>query len=124
MLAGKRVLIIEDEFLIALDMERVVVEAGAQEAVLARNFDEAAALGDGIAGFDLVIMHPPSANGDRHPAVIDKIVSDGSGIVVCSAFRGLVNGTGLEGHVFLDKPFADDDLLAACVQALAQAKPR
>jgi DNA-binding NtrC family response regulator len=123
-LTGKRLLIIEDEFLIALDMQRVLEGAGAGESVLARNFEEAAALGDGIANFDLVIMHPPPANDLGHPVVLERIASAGSAVVVCSAFRGLVNGTVLENHIFLDKPFADEELLAACVEALAQATPR
>lgn len=123
MLAGKRVLIIEEEFLIALDMQRVVESAGAGESVLARSFAEAAALGDGIEGFDLVIMHPPSPEDDGHPAVLDRIDSAGAAVVVCSAFQGLVSGTRLEHRVFLGKPFADEDLVAACARALAQATP-
>jgi DNA-binding NtrC family response regulator len=123
-LAGNRVLIIEDEFLIALDMQRALEAAGAAESVLARNFAEAAALGDSIAGFDVVILHPPPPGDDRHPAVIDRIRSGGLALVVCSAFRGAVTGTSLADAVFLGKPFSDEELIAACVRALALAEPR
>jgi hypothetical protein len=121
-LADKRLIIIEDEFLIALDMQQVLGAAGAAESVLARNFEEAATLGEAIAGFDLAIVPPPQA--ESHHAVVDRILSAGLAILVCSGFRGSIAGTALADAEFLDKPFADDDLVAACERALARRGSR
>lgn len=118
MLAGQRLLIVEDEFLIALDMQHALEAAGARDAVLARNFEEAAALGDDIDGYDLVILPPPGA--ELHRAVSERILSAGLAVVVCSGFRGSIAGGPLADAEFLDKPFADDDLVAACERALAR----
>jgi DNA-binding NtrC family response regulator len=117
-LTGQRLLIVEDEFLIALDMQRTLEAAGAKETVLARTFDEAAALGETLSQFDLVILPPPS-EGDRH-RLLDKVTSAGLAVVVCSGFRGARSGHPFGDAEFLDKPFADEDLLAACERALTR----
>src|SRR3569833_41814 len=80
-LAGQRLLIVEDEFLIALDMQRILEAAGAKEAVLARNLEEAASLGDAIADFDLVILPPPAPDADQ--PLLQRIAAAGSAIVLC-----------------------------------------
>lgn len=118
MLVGQRLLIVEDEFLIALDMQRTLEAAGAKDTVLARNLEEAATLGEALADFDLVILPPPSA-GDHH-GLLDKIASAGLAIVVCSGFRGERSGHPFGDAEFVDKPFADDELVAACERALAR----
>lgn len=118
MLVGQRLLIVEDEFLIALDMQRTLEAAGAKETILARNFEEGAVLGDALSNFDLVIMPPPS-EGDHH-RLLDRIVSAGLAIVVCSGFRGARSGHPFGDAEFVDKPFADDELVAACERALAR----
>lgn len=118
MLTGQRMLIVEDEFLIALDMQRTLDAAGAKETVVARTFDEAAALGETLADFNLVILPPPSARDDHR--LLDTITSAGLAIVVCSGFRGARSGHPFGDAEFLDKPFADDELIAACERALAR----
>ena len=119
MLAGQRLLIVEDEFLIALDMQRVLEAAGAIDAVLARNLDEVAALGEAVSGFDLVILPPPLPSEDRYRPLFERIAAAGSAVVVCSGFRGARGGTFADAE-FLDKPFADEELIAACERALAR----
>jgi len=55
-LSGKRLLIVEDEFIIALDLQRVVEEAGARRSVRARNYEEVTALGGRLSDYDLAIV--------------------------------------------------------------------
>jgi hypothetical protein len=43
--------------------------------------------------------------------------------VICSANRVDVTETGLANAEIVYKPFADEDLLAACKRALAARKP-
>jgi len=118
-LADKRLIIIEDEFLIALDMQRTLEAAGVAESLLARNFEEAAALGAGIASFDLVILPPPAPGDPHYEAVVRTIRSHGLAMLVCSAFHGAATAI-LGDAEFLDKPFADQELIAACERALAR----
>lgn len=117
-LAGQRLLIVEDEFLIALDMQRTLEAEGVKESVLARNFEEVAALHDAAARFDLVILPPPQT--EPQQALTGRLLSGGLAVVVCSGFHGSVAGTPLADAVFLDKPFADGELIAACHEALAR----
>lgn len=118
MLAGKRLIIIEDEFLIALDMQRTLDAAGAADTVLARNFEEVATLGDGIGRFDLVILPPPA--GEAQTTVAGRILAAGLAVVLCSGFHASGAGGVLADAEFLDKPFGDDELVAACERALAR----
>jgi len=119
MLSGERLLIVEDDFLIALDIQQVLEGANAQRAVFARNYSEVAAMGDRLGEFDLAIINPPSEE-TADLAVAQRIVATGVAVVVCSAFHRDLSGTPLAGAEFVDKPFADEDLLEACRRALAR----
>jgi CheY-like chemotaxis protein len=71
LLSGRCVLIVEDEFLIALDIQRLVEEAGARETVVATNLSDA----DGVMGsdrtIDLAIVDLRLGNEDAWPLVED-----------------------------------------------------
>src|SRR3569623_1348641 len=96
MLSGERLLIVEDDFLIALDIQQVLEGANAQRAVFARNYAEVAAMGDRLGDFDLAIVNPPrEATGDL--AVAQRIVATGVADVVCSAFRRDLSDTPFAG---------------------------
>ena len=121
MLTGERLLIIEDEFLIALDIQRVIEEAGAKHTVFARNFDEAAALDGRFADFDLAIISPPRLGSDDQ-AIVDLLYAAGPAIVVCSATPDDLSGTSLTDAEVVEKPFTDGELLEACQRALARRR--
>lgn len=115
MLTSQRLLIIEDVFLIALDIQRVLEDAHAAKAVFARNFDEASALADRFAEFDLAIVNPPSP---ADMGIAGRLASAGPAIVICTAALMDFSGTPLAGAPLLLKPFSDEDLLAACRKAM------
>ena len=121
MLSSQRLLIIEDVFLIALDIQRVLEEANAANAVFARNFEEASALADRFGEFDLAIVNPPTAS---DTATVELLASAGPAIVVCTAARIDLSGTPLEGAPLVLKPFGDEELLSACHAALSGRKSR
>lgn len=122
LLSGARPLIIEEEFLIAMDVQRVLDGAGAGPAVLARSYAEVAALGDNLVRFDLAVVIPPRPDtGDE--AVAARLADAGIALVICSAGHLRLAGGPLAGAEFVDKPFADDELIAACVRALARSRP-
>ena len=115
MLSHLRLLIIEDVFLIALEIQRIIGEANAAETIFLRNFSEAAALADKFGEFDLAIINPP---GPSSQEIVGRLVAAGPAIVVCTAADTDLSGTPLAGAPVVIKPFSDDDLLAACRQAL------
>jgi CheY-like chemotaxis protein len=117
MLSSRRLLIIEEVFLIALDIQRIVEDANATQTVFARSYSEAAALADQFGDFDLAIVNPP----ELHAHAIEtaaRLVAAGPAIVVCTAAELDLTGTPLVGAETVIKPFADGDLLAACERAL------
>lgn len=117
MLSGARLLIVEEEFLIALDIQRVLEDASAQHAAFARNFEEAATLAGRLDGFDLAIVNAPRP-GTSDQSVADDLMRRGIAVVVCSAVPGDLRRTSLAGAEIVEKPFSDEQLLAACRRAL------
>lgn len=120
MLSESRLLIVEDQFLIALDIQRVIEQAQARQTVFARNYDEVAALlMDRSVGFDLAVLTPPRS-GTADEACVARLIDDGTAIVVSTAARIDLSGTRLANAEVISKPFLEDDLLAACGRALAR----
>jgi len=120
MLTGKRLLIVEPEALIALDMQRIVEEAGAIVVAnvagphLLLNAD-ASALGP----IDLVLYAPTR---DHHAAAVDSLwttASPQTALVLCTA-DPILAAAAPEGTIIVAKPFRDADVVAACVAALSR----
>jgi len=116
MLSQTRLLIVEEEFLIALDIQRVLEGANALQTVFARDFHEVGKLTDRLVEFDLAIITAPRDDADF--AIAEQLALAGPAIVVCSAARDHLAGTPLADAEIVDKPFADDVLLTACRRAL------
>jgi hypothetical protein len=117
MLSSQKLLIIEDVSLIALDIQRVVDDANAQEAVFARNFAEAETFADRFGEFDLAIVNPPQFESPQIETAA-RLAAAGPAIVVCTATGIDLGATPFAGAEIVTKPFADGDLLAACQRAL------
>ena len=114
-------MIIEREFLIALEIQRILEEANASQTVFARDFGEAETLAPRFGEFDLAIINPPLRDG-QESHLAGRLVAAGAAIVVCTAAPIALTGTPLDGVEVLRKPFADGDLLAACQRALAKKR--
>jgi CheY-like chemotaxis protein len=112
----KRLLIVEDEALIALDIQRVVEDAFGQSATVVRDYAEAARVLDRLGEFGLAVVAPPRGSGDRPVAA--RLIDAGVAVVVCSAAMIDLTGTPLAGSPTVNKPFTDSELLAACHAAL------
>src|SRR5689334_3870833 len=115
MLSGRRLLIVEDVFLIALEIQRILEDTRVCHTVFARHFAEASALAARFEQFDLAIVNPPEAT-DLEIAA--RLAAAGPAIVVCTAAAKDLSGTPLAGAPLVIKPFSDEDLLAACRKAL------
>jgi len=116
MLSGEHLLIVEEESLIAYDIQRIVATAHAEKTVFARNFREAQALGEGLRRLDLAIINPPRRPSDW--GIAERLASSQAAIVVCTATNVQLEGTALADAEIVYKPFSDADMLAACGRAL------
>lgn len=116
MLAGKRVFILEPEFLVALDMQRILEGAHIATSLFARTIEEAHAFSERFAEFDLAIleMAEPTLSA---LALARQFLTAGAALVFTSP-DGQNPGPVLQGPPIVRKPFSDDDLLTACVLAL------
>lgn len=123
MLSGERLLIVEEEFLIALDIQRVLEDAHAAKAVFARNYKELAALEPRFTEFDLAIVTPPR-RGTSEAMLFDRLARSGPALVVCSATSERTDDSTLATAELVHKPFSDDELLDACKRALSARKPQ
>lgn len=119
MLSGERLLIVEEEYLIASDIQRVLEDANAADAVFAKNYNELQALQARFAEFHLAIVTPPRP-GTPDVALAALLATAGPALVICTANKIEVGGTALEHAEIVYKPFSDEQLLAACVKALAK----
>lgn len=108
LLAGMSVLVVEDEYLIALEAQRMIEEAGAEQVMLANSTRD---------------VHKLLADGPRIDAVVlDLKLGDEDALPLVAEFVGrgisLLVTTGLdaaapEGILCLTKPYRDSDLVDA-----------
>lgn len=118
MLNGKRALIVEDEFLVALDIQRILEHAHVGRAVFARSVEEAMSLAQQWRDFDLAIVELPFADTDAL-ALATGLLGAGVKLIVSSTNANHRTGVpGLENWPVILKPFAEDELLSACQRVL------
>jgi hypothetical protein len=116
-LAGIQVLIIEEEFLIALDIEFVIAEAGGTSLAL-RSFEDAMRIKARWPAYSVAIVNPPDRS-ISDAEIAREMQEAGIRLVICSAdstYGHTRLGIGVAPVVV--KPFTADDLLAACAMAL------
>lgn len=110
------VLIIEEETLLALDIESVLADQGSVQVTHHRSAAEVSNVAD-LQGFDLAIVEARLGAAET-VALTERLVRAGVATVVMSADR-----TSLElfPHATpLEKPFDAQRLLAACEAAMAR----
>ncbi len=121
MLSGKRILIVEEQFLVALDMQRILEDTHAAQAIFTRTIEEAHSLKDRWGEFDLAIIEVQT---DSFPALaLARALHElGVAVVLTSADDAYRRGfPGFSGIPVVSKPFAENDLLEACATALADS---
>lgn len=103
-LAGMRILVLEDEYLIAMDVEQLCRDNGASDVVILRSLDEVAAQGD-VAE-------------DVHAAVLDVMLAGSS----TTGFAQLLQGKGIP-FVFATGFSDSEEIFAAFPDVNVVAKP-
>jgi len=123
MLNGKRVLVVESQFLIALEMQRILEEADAGKTVFARSIDEAESLADRFGDYDLAIIELPFDNLGAI-ALAQHLLTAGIAVVAVSTDRSFRRAAAQAlGTPVIEKPFTQEQLVTACLHALATTSP-
>jgi len=123
MLDGKRVLVIEEQFLIALDIQRILEDAKAAQTLFARSVREAAELAGRWAGFDLAVVALPRSDANGL-ALVRGLISAGVKVVISSGDSSYRRGVPeLPNVPVVIKPFDAQELVAACMWAVDPASP-
>lgn len=116
-MCGRTVLVVEEEYLIAADIEYSLTTEGTREILLARDVAEASRMD--LTGVDLAIIEARLGDPDV-VAFAAQLRERGIGVVVTSADKAVQ--TLFTGSVPLEKPFVASALLAACATALSTAR--
>lgn len=119
MLNGLRVLVVEREILIAIDIQRVLEGAGASEVVLARAMSDATISATDLTGYGLALIDGQLGSAEA-VTLARTLVAQGVPVIVVSADRGVEDAFSVQA--FLEKPFTEAELIAACITALG-ARP-
>ena len=114
---GKRILVVEREFLVALDMQRALEGTAPAKMVFARSVDEAAHLANQFSDYDLAIIELTADTGDGIELARD-LLEAGVAVVGTSAHARMSETARSLGIPFVGKPWADETLLRACATAL------
>lgn len=118
MLTGQTVLIVETEFLIALDIQRCLEALGAVQTVFARDTAEALAAATQWPGFGVALVEIHHQR-DEDRTLLLGLQRAGVRLVLMTADVAARRGIpGIAAPVVM-KPFSEDDLASAIGQALA-----
>ncbi len=118
-LAGLSVLLVEDEYLIALDAEQILKDLGAEKVEVIASWDDAEAYArDGQ--FDLAVLDV-NINGKFSFPIADIIRGRGIPFVFASGYElGNRSPSDLGGAICVTKPYTSDRLKGALSAALTK----
>lgn len=121
-MTGLTVLLVEDQPLIAIDVEDMLASFGAAAVIVASTVEEARSALSDVAGLDLAVLDFVLGNGETTEAVADELANNGVPVVCVSGMesRDRMGGvpSPLQEAVFVEKPIDPELLRGAVVQAL------
>ena len=119
-LSGMRWLIVEDEFLIALDYERILQPAGAAHFAIAGTLTRARAALSQQGPFALALIDM-DVNRESSLPLARELAIAGTAVIFTTGLSSHVALPGeFAGMALLETPFQDSTLLSAIASALAQ----
>ena len=119
-LAGRKIALLEDEYLIALDAEQILAELGAK-VVIATNLEEADKLAT-AGGFDAAVLDV-NINGEFSFPIAEKFRQCGTPVVFASGYELKARRfPGADLGVCISKPYTAERLRQAVADALAGVK--
>jgi len=120
-LAGLNVLLVEDEYLIALDTDTMLIEAQVALVITCSSCDSALAALEETA-FDIAILDV-MLGVERSEQVAEVLTARGIPFVLATGYPGKNQlGEAFIGAPIVSKPFGDVELRHAMVEALGRRK--
>lgn len=111
-LSGKTIVIIDQEALIALDVETIVTDHGATAVIVARAADVNAVITDLVQSTSMLVIDHASAR--TAFSSLAELFALGVPTILTTTGSDLVFETGLPPHArIVEKPFSDKDMVAA-----------
>ncbi|GJE70157.1 response regulator [Methylorubrum podarium] len=110
-LSGRRILVVEDEYLIAIEMERWLQEAGAEVAGPVPDTKRALALIE-TEPLDAAVLDV-HLNGEPVYPVADRLTECGVPYLFATGEIRIAEGSDYRSHAVLGKPVLDSELLQA-----------
>lgn len=117
-LAGKRVLVVEDEFLVAVLIQEILADIGCEVAGLASDLDDALAKAETLA-FDLAILDV-NLRGEQSLPVAEKLAERRLAFVLATGYGSRGVSPAFPDAPIVTKPFQQRDIEAGLRKALAQ----
>lgn len=108
-LRGRTILIVEDAYLIALEAQRIVEEAGAERVLLAATVEDVRSTLAVEPKIDLCVLDLKLGEEDARPLISD-IAARGVPVLVVTGFAST---TVSSGTPVLRKPYQESDLVEA-----------
>jgi CheY-like chemotaxis protein len=121
-LAGMRLLIVEDEFIVTLDIERVLESAGVAEIVSAGRVADALQALDEGSNFDLALVDLKLERDSALP-VVERLAALAIPFVILTGSPDTAETRSFPRAPVVGKPFDDATLMAALELALSSAPP-
>lgn len=119
-LTGVRVLVVEDEAVVRLDLVEMLREAGAEVAAQAGSLADGLARADGVP-VDVAVLDM-NLNGESSVPIARALAGRGAAIVFASGYQasGLTKADFSHPYVYLQKPISQEALVGAVTEARAR----
>ena len=117
-LAGRRILVVEDEYLIAMEIKRWLQIAGAEVVGPAPGVDEALMLIE-ADGLDAAVLDVNLGEGDTAYPIADRLRADGIPHLFATGDAKVVVASVYGSHPRLEKPFLEQELVRTLADLLS-----
>jgi CheY-like chemotaxis protein len=117
-LAGRRVLVVEDELLVLMMIEDILADLGCESVVAAATVEKALAAIDAQV-IDLAMLDM-NLNGDTNPAVAEALAARGIPFVYSTGNGGPNMRDGYRDRPVLKKPFRNEELVEMLTRLLSR----
>lgn len=122
LLAGRSILVVEDEMLVLLNVEDMLADLGCTAVSAAANADQALAL-IAAQSFDAAMVDV-NLDGRKSYPVADALAARGVPFVFSTGYSGESLDYGYRDRPMLGKPYREVDLVEALTQLLLPAQRR
>lgn len=118
LLAGRRLLVVEDEMLVLMMIEGMLSDLGCESVATAATVDRALALIDEHV-FDAAMLDM-NLNGDKSHAIADALAARDVPFVFSTGYSGRDMREGYRDRPVLKKPFRDEELAKMLTHLLSR----